>query len=149
MIGTTTRKSMRLTQVLLIESQPNVRRTLSQFIAHEKDLAVCGEAEDVTHAMEMPDDVMPDIAVLDLALADGDGVELAHRIRQRWSSVRIIMICACGEALSCADMVEVGAMGIVSKHEASEQIVEAIRSAMHGHVFCGELVDHAASHWFG
>jgi len=137
MIGTSTQESQQLlAQVLIIGSDPPIRRALRELMAHEKDLAVCGEADDLHQAMEALEGVTPDVVVLDLTHKDGDSADLIRRIRKHWSNAKAVIVSANAEAFPCLDMIEIGVLGVVSKHEATERIVEAIRSALRGCMFC-------------
>lgn len=149
MIGTNSSESKLFAQVFMVGGDPVLRRAHCELIAHEKDLAVCGEAEDLHDAMKTPEGVTPDVVVLDLTHKDANRADLIHRIRQHWPSAKVIIICPNTQALPCVDMIETGVMGVVSKHEPTEQIVQAIRSALRGCVYCAQSEGQAASHWFG
>ena len=70
-------------RVLLIDDHPLVRRGLAEVISREPDLEVCGEAGDVAEALGEVDRSQPDIAVIDLTLKTGHGIELLERLKTR------------------------------------------------------------------
>jgi len=149
MNGIRSSESQQLAQVFIIEGDPILRRKLRELVAHEKDLAVCGEADELHQTMEEVEGVTPDVVVLDLTHKDGDGADLIHRIRKHWSNAKVVIVSANAEAFPGLDMIEIGVLGVVSRHEVTERIVEAIRSALRGCVFSAPNAGQGASHWFG
>ncbi len=136
-------------QVFIVEDHPIVRHGLKQLIETQPDLKVCGEAERVSEATKGLEAVKPDIVLIDLALKDGDGMDLIRQVKQHWIDVRMIVVSTYDAATYAPMALKAGAMGYVNKHEAIDQIIDAIRQVLDGKVFVGEGVDEEVSHWFG
>ena len=119
-------------RVFLLDDHEVVRRGLAELIGLEEDLVVVGEAGTVADAMHRIPAARPDVAVLDVRLPDGSGVEVCRDIRTDLPDVRCLMLTsyADDEALFAAIMA--GAAGYVLKDIRGNDLVEAIRSVAGG-----------------
>src|SRR5947209_1161784 len=81
----------RATRILIVDDHPVVREGLAAQIATQPDLGVCGEAEDVADALVLVDNAGPDLAVIDISLKSGSGIDLIKRIRARNEAIRIVV----------------------------------------------------------
>ena len=82
------------TRVFLVDDHEIVRRGIADLLDREADLEVVGEAGDATHALGRIAATMPDVAILDVRLPDGDGIELCREVRSRHPEVRCLMLTA-------------------------------------------------------
>ncbi len=73
----------RVASVLIVDDHPAVREALTIRLSRERDLDVCGDAADVTEALRVFDATNPDVAVIDISLKGGDGIDLIKRIKAR------------------------------------------------------------------
>lgn len=127
-------------RVLIVDDHPIVREGLRALISQQPDLEVCGEAEGTTDAMELVGSSQPDIAVVDISLKDGDGLELIRRIKQSDHSVRVLVSSMHDEGLYARRSLRAGALGYVSKENAARQIVDAIRRVLEGRIYLSEKI---------
>src|SRR5690349_24642624 len=86
-------------KVLIVDDHPPVREALALRIARQPDLEVCGEAADVGEALRLLADTRPDVAVVDITLRSGDGIDLIKRIKDRDDHVRVLVWSMHGESL--------------------------------------------------
>ena len=70
-------------RVLIVDDHPAVREALAMRISRQSDLEVCGEAADVSDALRLVADTDPDVAVIDISLKTGCGIDLIKRIKDR------------------------------------------------------------------
>ena len=119
-------------RILIVDDHPLVRRGLGQLIADEPDLEVCGEAEDVSEALRQVNDVSPDLVIVDISLKSGNGVDLIKRIKARDEGVKMLVSSMHDESLFAQRVLRAGAMGYISKHEAPETVIHAIRQVLAG-----------------
>jgi DNA-binding NarL/FixJ family response regulator len=80
------------TKIVLIDDHAVVRRGMAAIINDEPDLTVIGEADGMRSALELIERLQPDIAMVDLAISDGDGLELIMEIRKRWKDVLVLVL---------------------------------------------------------
>ena len=125
-------------RVLIVDDHPAVREALAYRIGRHDDLEVCGEAADVSEALCLLDDTQPDIAVVDISLKTGNGIDLIKRIKDRNDHVRILVWSMHSESLYAERALRAGAMGYVNKDQATEETIKAIRRLLEGEVYLSE-----------
>jgi DNA-binding NarL/FixJ family response regulator len=122
-------------RVLIVDDHPAVREALTIRIAGQRDLEVCGEATDAAEALQLAAVTDPDVAVIDVALKTGNGIDLIKRLRARNAKVRAIVWSMYSEDLYAERALRAGAMGYINKEEASGKIIEAIRQVLDGKLY--------------
>lgn len=130
--GTTMEKK---SKVLLVDDHPVLREGLTRLINDEPDLTVCGEADDVPAALRAVAKLKPDIAVVDLSLKGGDGIDLTKSIRQMDPDVPVLILTMHDEAFYAERALRAGAQGFVSKQDAGEEVLAAIRQILNGELY--------------
>jgi DNA-binding NarL/FixJ family response regulator len=128
----------RAARILVVDDHPVVREGLAAQVAGHPDLAICGEAEDLAGALALVGSARPDVAVIDISLRAGNGIDLIKRIRAHDESVRILVWSMYPEGLYAERALRAGALGYVHKGRATREIIDAIRSVLAGKVFLSE-----------
>ena len=113
--------------VFLVDDHELVRRGVAELIDDEADLTVVGQASSVAEAMARVPALRPDVAVLDVRLPDGNGVELCRDLRAALPGLRCLMLTSFTDEDSMVDAVLAGAEGYVIKDVKGLQLVDAIR----------------------
>lgn len=137
MSGTHARKRAR---VLIVDDHPSVREALALRIGLQPGLEVCGEAADMSEALRLVDDTRPDVAVVDISLKTGNGIDLIKRIKDRNNSVRMLVWSMHSESLYAERALRAGAMGYINKDQATDKIVEGIRQVLDGKIYLSDAV---------
>lgn len=127
-------------RILIVDDHPAVREGLAAQIALQPDLEICGEAEGMNDALALLQEVVPDVAVVDISLKTGDGIELVKRIRSRNEQTRVVVWSMFDESLYAERALRAGAIGYVHKGLATREIVHAIRCALAGKLYLNERV---------
>ncbi len=125
-------------RVAVIDDHPIVRRGLSELIAHQVDLTVCGEAEDAAGALKMIAEAGPDIAVVDISLKDSSGIELIKDLKIRFPDLLVLVLSMHDESFYAERVLRAGARGYVTKEEATESVIVAIRKLLDGEIYLSE-----------
>ena len=141
-----TRPAKKRVRILLVDDHPLVRERLAEIINREPDLMVCGEAEDRHEAIAAITARLPDLAIVDLALKNSDGLELIKDIRTRWPKVHMLVVSMHDESLYAERVIRAGAQGYITKQEATRKILLAIRRVLAGSIYLNERV---AAHIIG
>ena len=129
-----------MAKILIVDDHPLVRAGFSQLIGDTTDLTVCGEAGDMASALKLLDSVMPDLAIIDLSLAGGSGMDLIEHIKARNSEILMLVASMHDESLYAERVLAAGARGYINKQEAQERIIPAIRQVLDGKVYMSELM---------
>ena len=131
------------TRILLVDDHPLVRERLAEIINREPDLTVCGEAEDRHEALAAIPAKRPGLVIVDLTLKNSDGLELIKDIRSRRPKLRMLVVSMHDESLYAERVIRAGALGYITKQEASRNILVAIRRVLEGIIYLNEKI---ASH---
>jgi DNA-binding NarL/FixJ family response regulator len=134
------RKRPKRARVLIVDDHPAVREALALRIGRQPDLEVCGEAADTGEALRLVAEARPDVAVVDISLKTGNGIDLIKRIRDRDDRVRILVWSMHSESLYAERALRNGALGYVNKDQATDTIVEAVRRVLEGKVWLSEAM---------
>jgi len=122
-------------RVFVVEDHALVREGIVMLINAQTDMNVVGSAGDGENAWRSLREVMPDVVVLDVALPQLNGAQVAARIKAGCSGVRVLGLSAYGDAAHVRAFVEAGASGYVLKHAAAQELCEAIRTVAKGGTF--------------
>jgi DNA-binding NarL/FixJ family response regulator len=139
------------TKVFIVDDHPLVRERLAEVINHERDLTVCGEAEDRHHALQGIQATKPDLAIVDLALKDSHGLDLIKDLEVHCPNVLVLVLSMHEESLYAERVIRAGARGFITKQQASQNILQAIRRVLAGEVYlsdqmAGQIVSKIAGH---
>ena len=133
-------------RVLLIDDHAILRQGLAQLINQEPDLVVCGQAEEAPKGFELAGTLKPDVAVVDISLKGGNGLELIKNIKASYPSLPILVLSMHDEALYAERVLRAGSLGYIMKEEAAEGVLVGIRKVLKGEVVLSELMQSRLLH---
>ena len=116
-------------RVFLLDDHEVVRRGVRELLEAEDDLEVVGEAETAELALARIPPTHPDVALLDVRLPDGDGVEVCREIRSRHPEITCVMLTSYSDDDALLHAVMAGASGYLLKQIRGTDIVDAVRRA--------------------
>lgn len=119
-------------RVFLLDDHEIVRRGVHETLAMEPDLTVVGEAGTAAEALERVPGARPDVAVLDVRLPDGSGIEVCREIRSRYPDVRCLMLTSYVDDTLLLDAFLAGASGCVLKAIRGGELLAAVRDVAAG-----------------
>lgn len=124
-------------RVFLVDDHELVRRGLRDLLGTAPDLQIVGEAATVKEAVNGIGATRPDVAVLDVRLPDGNGVELCREVRSRNPGVHCLMLTSYADDDALLAAVLAGASGFVLKQILGQNLIAAVRTVGRG----GSLLD--------
>jgi two-component system, NarL family, response regulator LiaR len=127
--------AMNQIRVLLADDHAVVRKGICDFLQEEPDIQVVAEAADGLAARQLIQELMPDVAILDVRMPGATGIEVVHWIREQKLPVRVLILTAYDDEPFAAMALQAGALGYVLKNADAEEIVGAVRG-----VYAGRLI---------
>ncbi len=119
-------------RVFLLDDHEVVRRGIADLLSLESDMEVVGEAGSATDALHRIPAARPDVAVLDVRLPDGTGIEVCRDARSLLPDLKCLMLTSYADDEALFDAIMAGAAGYVLKDIKGNDLVEAVRSVAAG-----------------
>ena len=127
------------TRVFLLDDHEVVRRGVADMIDATEGLCVVGEASSATESLRVVRECKPDIAVLDVRLAEGNGIEVCRTIRDEFPEVKCLILTSFADDQALIDAALAGAAGFVLKRVRGNELIDSIRKVASG----AQLLDSA------
>jgi two-component system, NarL family, response regulator DevR len=119
-------------RVFLLDDHEIVRRGVRDLLEVEDDLTVVGEAGTAEQALARIPAAKPDVAIIDMRLPDGNGVEVCREVRSRNSEVQCVVLTSFADDEALFDSIMAGAAGYLLKQINGNDLVDAIRRVASG-----------------
>jgi two-component system, NarL family, response regulator DevR len=119
-------------RVFLLDDHEVVRRGLRQLLEASDGLEVVGEAGTAQEAIARIPPTRPDVAVLDVRLPDGDGIEVCREVRSSHPEIQCVILTSFTDDQALLQAMLAGASGYVAKQLKGEDIVDAVRRVAGG-----------------
>lgn len=136
------------TKIFIVDDHPIVREGLAQLINQEEDLIVAGEASGATEALQGIAKARPDLAIVDISLEGTSGIELTKTIVAKHPKIFVLIISMYDEALHVERALRAGAKGYLTKQEATDHVVMAIRKVLGGDIYVSDKWKDTLVHMF-
>jgi DNA-binding NarL/FixJ family response regulator len=127
-------------RVFLVDDHPIVRRGFQLLLGMEPDLMVCGEADSGPAALQKILALKPDVAIIDLSLKGGSGLELIKQLRTQALKLKLLVFSMRDEGIYAERALRAGADGYLTKDEGTEKAIQAIRVLMQGKRYLSDQV---------
>ena len=129
------------TKILLVDDHPLVREWLTNLINEEPDFEVCGQAGDAREALDLMGKLSPRIAVVDISLDGGSGLELIKDIKAQHPKIDALVLSMHDEAFYAERAMRAGAAGYIMKREATSKVLDALRAVLAGGLYFSNAVN--------
>ncbi|MDI1319379.1 MAG: response regulator transcription factor [bacterium] len=123
------------TRIFIVDDHTLVREWLANLLRQEPDFTVCGQAENALAALAGISAAAPEIAIVDLSLKGGSGLDLIKDLRQQCPTTQVVVLSMHEEIYFVERAFRAGARGYVTKRDSTHRIVEAIRAVLAGNVY--------------
>jgi DNA-binding NarL/FixJ family response regulator len=130
--------------IFLADDHAVVRDGLRMLLELQPDLKVVGSAANGREAIEQLKQLEPNIAILDIAMPEVNGLEVARYLHANRPATNVIMLSMLRTPEHIIQALEAGARGYVLKESASEEVIEAVRSVLAGGRYMSRAVSNAA-----
>jgi DNA-binding NarL/FixJ family response regulator len=127
-------------RVVIADDHPVFRQGLRQIIELEQELKIVGEAGDGVAALQMIQELAPEVVVLDIHMPNMKGFEVAREARRRGLASHIIFLTMYDDEQMFNEALNVGAKGYLLKDSAISDIVGSIRAVASGHYYISPAI---------
>jgi len=115
-------------RVMVVDDHAVVRKGIRALLSETEDLEVVAEADGMRQAIENVERMTPDVVVMDVRLADANGIEVTRDIRARRPEVRVLMLSSYADEEAVLAAIMAGAAGYVLKQIEGDDLVRSIRA---------------------
>ena len=128
------------TRIYIVDDHPLVRHGLSQIVANEADMEICGEAEDSPAAIRGVGEANPDAIIVDISLKGANGIELIKNLKAIHDDIPILVFSMHDETIYAQRALRAGAKAYVMKKESPSKVIDAIRKIIQGEIYVSPSV---------
>jgi DNA-binding NarL/FixJ family response regulator len=123
------------TRIVLADDHPIVLSGLRNLLSQERDLKLVGEATSGAEALKIIRECKPDLVVLDISMAEPNGIAVSRRIGQELPSVKVLILTFHEDRAYLQQAIDAGVGGYLLKRSAAENLVPAIRAVITGGLY--------------
>jgi DNA-binding NarL/FixJ family response regulator len=131
----------RVAKIAIVDDHPLIVKGYRELIDTQSDLEFCGEAAGEPEALDLINKTNPDLVVVDLSLRDGTGLGLIKKIKARHQNTKVLVASMHDEFLFAERVLRTGAEGYISKQEAPDRFVDAIRKVLSGKIYLSSRME--------
>jgi DNA-binding NarL/FixJ family response regulator len=125
-------------RLFLVEDHPVTREGFEQLLNFQADLQVCGQAGTAARAITAIDALKPELVIVDISLADSNGLELIKQLKTTMPDLPILVLSMHDESLYAERALRAGARGYVMKQAPTTEVMAAIRCLLKGELYLSE-----------
>jgi DNA-binding NarL/FixJ family response regulator len=134
--------------VFIVDDHPLLRQGLALLVNRERDLVVCGEAEEAQTAMKEITAKKPDILIADISLNGPDGLDLLKNLRMLYPNLPVLILSMHDESSYAERALRARANGYIMKQEATEKVLVAVRRILSGDIYLSDRMANKLLHQY-
>ena len=125
---------------MIVDDHPVFRQGLRNVLAAHEDLYIVGEAADGYEAIELAQELLPDVVLMDINLPTLNGLQATRRLKARCPDVNVIMLTAYDDEEQVYHAIRAGASAYHAKDVSPERLVDVIRYVSRGQYVVGDAI---------
>ncbi len=125
----------RTIRILLADDHDILRQGLKLLLGLQQDMQIVGEARTGREALELTQNLKPDVVVMDISMADMDGLEACNHIRRQEPATQVLILTMHESEEYFLKALQMGAAGYLVKKAAPSDLQAAVRTVAHGGAF--------------
>ena len=119
-------------RVLIVDDHRLLVQLLVTALADQEDMECVGTAHDVETALTMTQALLPDVVMMDVRLADGDGIAATRELTARFPELRVVVLTAFADDRMAERAAEAGACALLAKDGELQKLLHTVRTAVRG-----------------
>jgi two-component system response regulator NreC len=128
------------TRILLVDDHTIMRQGLRQILEHESDFVVVAEAGTGAEAVEKAQEHRPDVAVVDVAMKELNGIDATAQILKRSPNTKVLILSMYSDERYVIRAVKAGARGYLLKNSAGDELIRAVQAVRKGATYFSPAV---------
>lgn len=121
--------------VIVVDDHPMLRGGIRSLLQKQDDMLVVGEAENSRAAIQLAQELRPNVMVMDINLNGVIDVQTTEEIKQRWPAIKVVAFSMHNDAQIIRRMLKAGASAYLTKSASHEELLTAIRTVVKGEVY--------------
>lgn len=127
-------------RILIVDDHEVIRAGIIRLFASHTGIEICGEASNVEQTLQLVRQHRPDLAIVDISLLDGNGLELTTEIRRISPESKVVMYSFHDELLYADRSLRCGASAYVQKQEPAQCLVTAVMTVLSGRIYLSDTM---------
>ncbi|MFP3388448.1 response regulator [Brevibacillus sp. SIMBA_040] len=119
-------------RLFIVDDHSFIRESLRTILEGQRDLQVVGMAEDGAQALELCEELEPDLVLMDLEMPNIDGITATKRMKEKWPNIRVLVLSTFQDTEKAKEIMRSGADGYLLKSIESRELAETIRLVHRG-----------------
>lgn len=122
-------------KVLLVDDHQIMREGMSALLRKYSGFEVVGQASDGRQALEMVEELKPDIVIMDVGMPNLNGIDATHRMLSQHPGLKVMALSTHSDGSVVVKMMRAGAAGYILKESAFDELIEGLNTLMEGKTF--------------
>lgn len=122
-------------RVLLVDDHEIVRTSLGLLLESQGDILIIGQASSGRQAVELAENLQPDVVIMDITLPDISGIEATRQLKAMYPNMAIVALTIHEDQQYFFEMLAAGADGYIPKRAAADDLIKAIHAAYNNEVY--------------
>lgn len=129
---------MSVIKIIICDDHPLITEGLKSFIENKNELEIIATATSAAHLREVLKEFSPDVLLLDIALPDGNGIDLCEEIKKHYPDIKVIALSNHNERSFILRMLWNNASGYLVKSSSINELEKSIKEVYAGGIYLGE-----------
>ena len=130
-------------RILLADDHAVVRQGFKLILASQPDMEIVGEAGNGSEAVAMAEQLRPDVAVIDVAMPELNGIEATRRMGEATPRTRVLALSMHKDSVYVREILRAGARGYLLKDQIASDLIAAVRAVARGEGYISPAVSDA------
>jgi DNA-binding NarL/FixJ family response regulator len=131
-------------RILLAEDHETIRDGLKLLLNSQSDMEVVGEADNGRAALNLAEQLLPDVVVMDISMPELNGLQATKKLKEKCSRVKVLILTRHADPVYLQELLQAGASGYVLKQSKSEELIRAILAVAAGQAYLDPAITESA-----
>jgi len=131
-------------RILLAEDHETIRDGLKLLLNSQSDMEVVGEADNGRAALQLAEQLLPDVVVMDISMPELNGLQATKKLKEKCPRVKVLILTRHTEPVYLQELLQAGASGYVLKQSKSEELIRAILAVAAGQAYLDPAITERA-----